>query len=234
MKKDVREAIANPAMDTTTMSRIGIVLEELPRRAWPVIHGPFLVLLGLLVALNLFVLNSLLFGQLFSISTGSMEPTIGLGDRVFVLHQIFSGSVRRGDVMAIRFPFDPKQTSLKRIVGIPGDRINIVNKELIINGQKVGEPYVIHKTDYFDSYRDNFPAEPNATIYPGGIEMLRDNVKNGKVIVPPGSYFAMGDNRDESLDSRYWGFLSNENFLGRPLFVLGKGKTQFLRYRLGT
>jgi hypothetical protein len=103
LKNDAREAIANPPMDTTTMSRIGILLEELPRRAWPAIHGPFIVVLSLLVALNLFALNSMLFGTLFAIPTGSMEPTIHTGDRVFVLHPIFSGAMRRGDVIAVRY-----------------------------------------------------------------------------------------------------------------------------------
>ena len=90
MKNDVREAVANPAMDTAGMSRIGILLEELPRRAWPAIHGPFLAFLGLLVALNLIFLNSMLFGHLFSIPTASMEPTIYVGDRVYVLRPAFS------------------------------------------------------------------------------------------------------------------------------------------------
>jgi signal peptidase I len=233
MKKDVREAIANPAMDTTTMSRIGIVLEELPRRAWPVIHGPFLVLLGLLVALNLMFLNTLLFGHLYGITTPSMDPTISEGDKVFVAYPIFCGALRRGDVIAMRYPVDPTQTFLKRVVGTPGDRIKLVNKELRINGERVTEPYVVHMTDYVDSYRDNFPAEPNVNVVEGAIKMLVHSVKNGEVIVPPGSYFVMGDNRDASLDSRYWGFLGSENYLGRPVVLFGKGNKQFLRYPLG-
>jgi len=179
------------------------------------------------------VLNSLLFGELFSIPTSSMEPTVYLGDHVFMLHSLFSGELRRGDVIVIRYPIDRKQTFLKRIVGMPGDRIQIVNKELRINGVKVSEPYVQHATDYVDSYRDNFPSEPNITLVLEGIEMLHSSVKNGEVVVPSGSYFVMGDNRDNSLDSRYWGFVTKDDLLGRPLLVLGKGKSQFLRYPLG-
>jgi signal peptidase I len=233
MKSEAREAIANPPMDTSTMSRLGIALEELPRRAWPVIHGPFLVTLGLLVALNLFAINSLLFGQLFAVPSGSMEPTLDIGDRVFVLHAIFSGEVRRGDVIAVRYPVDPKQSFLKPVTGMPGDRIRIVNKELWINGKKMTEPYVQHATDYVDAYRDNFPSEPNTTVFPAAIEMLQHNVKSGELVVPPGGYFVMGDNRDMSLDSRYWGFISKDEVLGRPVLVFGKGKRDALRYPLG-
>ena len=233
MKNDAREALANPAMDTTTMSRVGILLEELPRRAWPVIHGPFLVTLGLLVALNLFAINSLLFGRLFAVPTGSMAPTLDIGDRVFVLHAIFSGEVRRGDVVVVRYPADHKEALLKRVVGLPGDHIRILNKELWINGKKVIEPYVQHATAYVDAYRDNFPSQPIAGVLPSAIEMLQRNVRSGELIVPPGCYFVMGDNRDMSFDSRYWGFIGKDELLGRPVLIFGKGKRDFLRYPLG-
>ena len=227
-----RDAIANPPMDTTGMSRVSILLEELPRRAWPVIHGPFLVLLTLLVAVNLIAINSLLFGRLFAIPTGSMEPTVFIGDKVFVLHSIFSGDLRRGDLIATQYPVDRKVSFLKRIIGMPGDRIRIVNKELWINGEKVSEPYVEHVTEYVDSYRDNFPSQPTAMVFPGATEMLQRNVENGEVVVPPGNYFVMGDNRDQSLDSRYWGFISDDEVLGRPVLVFGKGKRDLFRYPL--
>jgi hypothetical protein len=142
MKKDVREAIANPAMGTSSMSRIGILLEELPRRVWPAIHGPFLVVLGLLVALNLMALNSILFGHIYQISAGSMEPTIAIGDRIFVAYPLFSGIILRGDVIAVLYPMDHKEILLKRVAGVPGDRVRLVNKNLRINGVQAAEPYV--------------------------------------------------------------------------------------------
>jgi signal peptidase I len=234
MKNDVREAVANPVMDTTGMSRVGILLEELPRRAWPAIHAPFLVVLGLLVALNLIAVNSLLFGQWFAIPTASMEPTIFVGDHVFVLRPIFDGAISRGDVIAIRYPVDPRQSFLKRVVGLPGDRLKLVNKNLWINGKQVSEPYAKHATGYVDPYRDNFPsAEPTFNLEPAAIAMLHQNVRNGELVVPPGEYFVLGDNRDESLDSRYWGFASEADYLGRPVLLLGKGGSSLLRHPLG-
>jgi signal peptidase I len=102
---------------------------------------------------------------------------------------------------------------------VPGDRIKLVNKQLILNGNSVKEPYVYHKTEYIDSYRDNFPGDPNVHVSEAAQDMLEKHLKNGEVVVPPGGYFAMGDNRDSSLDSRYWGFVPRENIIGKPLII---------------
>jgi signal peptidase I len=118
-----------------------------------------------------------------------------------------------------RYPVDITQTFVKRAIGVPGDRIRIINKEVYLNGVKVNEPYTYHKTDYIDSYRDNFPGEPNVHVEQGAYDMLTQHVVNGEVVVPPNSYFAMGDNRDSSLDSRFWGFVPRENIIGKPLIV---------------
>jgi len=127
--------------------------------------------------------------------------------------------VLRGDIIVFRYPVDIKQDYVKRAIGLPGDRIRVVNKQLMLNGHLPQEPYVQHVSGYIDSYRDNFPSPPNTIVAPRAQEMLENHVVNGEVVVPPNSYFAMGDNRDNSLDSRYWGFVPRENIIGKPLII---------------
>ena len=169
--------------------------------------------------------------QAFVIPTGSMEDTLLVGDHLLVDKLAFAPAgpiskyvlayqpVKRGDIIVFRYPVDITQTFVKRCMGVPGDRIRIINKQVYLNGVKLDEPYAIHKTDYIDSYRDDFPGEPNLNIYPGALDMLQHHVVNGEVVVPPGYYFAMGDNRDISLDSRYWGFVPRANIIGKPLVI---------------
>ena len=178
----------------------------------------------------------LLFGtttlvQAFVIPTGSMEDTLLVGDHLLVdklayapagavtKHVLPYEDVHRGDIIVFRYPINIKDTFVKRVMGVPGDHIKLVNKKVYLNGHLLNEPYVVHKTEYIDSYRDNFPGDPNVPLYPPAQRMLQENVKNGEVVVPEGHYFAMGDNRDSSLDSRYWGFVPRENIIGKPLII---------------
>ncbi len=160
-----------------------------------------------------------------------MEDTLLIGDHLLVdklsyapsglisRHILPYSDVRRGDIIVFRYPVDIQQTFVKRAIGIPGDHIRLVNKQLILNGKPVFEPYVYHKTEYIDSYRDNFPSDPNVHVVDSALDMLQNHVQNGDVVVPPGVIFAMGDNRDSSLDSRYWGFVPRDNIIGKPLIV---------------
>jgi signal peptidase I len=178
----------------------------------------------------------LLFGttnlvQAFVIPTGSMEDTLLIGDHLLVDKLAYSPpgpaskyilpyrDVQRGDIIVFRYPVDIQQTFVKRCIGVPGDRIRLENKQLILNGKPMNEPYVYHKTEYLDSYRDNFPNEPQMHMVDSGNDMLVNHVRKGEVVVPPGYYFAMGDNRDSSLDSRYWGFVPRDNIIGKPLII---------------
>src|SRR5579863_6354532 len=179
----------------------------------------------------------LLFGtttlvQAFVIPTGSMEDSLLIGDHLLVdkLAYAPAGSVSKyilpyedpkdGDIIVFRYPVDISQTFVKRVVGSPGDHIKIIDQQVYRNGKKLTEPYVVHKNPYPDSFRDNFPSsEANFTLLDRGREMLASNVVNGEVVVPPESFFAMGDNRDNSLDSRYWGFVPRGNIIGKPLII---------------
>ena len=157
----------------------------------------------------------LLFGtttllQAFVIPTGSMEDTLLIGDHLLVDKLAYAPAgavskyfmpyedVKRGDIIVFRYPVDIQQTFVKRCIGVPGDHIRLVNKQLILNGHPVNEPYVYHKSGYIDSYRDNFPDSPGFGATEAAQDMLQNHVVNGEVVVPPGYYFAMGDNRDSS------------------------------------
>jgi len=181
------------------------------------------------ILLLLFATSTL--GQAFVIPTGSMEDTLLIGDHLWVdkLAYAPAGSLagrllpytplQRGDVIVFRPPIDIKDPYVKRLIGLPGDRIRIRNKQLYLNGKPALEPYKFHKTEYIDSYRDNFPSRPNAPLYKGAVEMLEKHVVDGDILVPDNHYFAMGDNRDNSLDSRYWGFISRERIIGKPVII---------------
>jgi signal peptidase I len=181
------------------------------------------------IVLLLFGTSTLL--QAFVVPTGSMEDTVLIGDHMFVDKLSYAPQgpvsrfllpyqdVRRGDIIVFKYPVDPTKDYVKRVIGIPGDHIRLSNKDLYLNGKKMNEPYVVHKTAYLDSYRDNFPTEPNTRLAEGAYRMLAENVKNGEVVVPSDYYFAMGDNRDNSLDSRYWGFVPRENIVGKPAII---------------
>jgi signal peptidase I len=181
------------------------------------------------IVLLLFGTTTLL--QAFVIPTPSMEDTLLIGDHLLVdklayappgalsKHVLPYTDVKRGDIIVFRYPVDITQTFVKRCIGVPGDRIHLVNKKLWLNGKPVDEPYVYHKTEYIDAYRDNFPEDASVGVPEQAHEMLARHLEDGDIVVPAGSYFAMGDNRDSSLDSRYWGFVPRGNIIGKPLMI---------------
>jgi signal peptidase I len=187
--------------------------------ALPAVHarkrgGLFAILLSLGVALLFSIPITLffLYYRAFSVPTRSMEDTVLLGDSLLVQVRGI-GPVHIGEVVVFSYPPDPKQTLIKRVEGMPGDRLKIKNKQLYRNGVPVREPYIRFETNYVDSYRDNFPSERDPMNFAGGRDMLEHHVMNG------GEYFVLGDNRDYSLDSRYWGFVEGRRIFGKPLLV---------------
>jgi signal peptidase I len=161
-----------------------------------------------------------------------MENTLLVGDFLLVdklhyaglpgsAHLLPYGKIERGDIVVFYFPVDPSQFLVKRVIGMPGDHVRLQNKIVYVNGTPLQENYAIHKQWMPDGYRDNFP---NQRGYSRDIDRhwryeLANHVSNGELVVPPNHYFVMGDNRDNSLDSRYWGFVPRANIVGRPLVI---------------
>ena len=188
------------------------------------------------ILMMLFASTSLAWS--YVIPTGSMEDTLLVGDHIIVdkLAYAPSGALskyllpyeepKHGDIIAFRFPADIAQTFVKRVVGVPGDHIRLVSGQVYRNGTLIKEPYVYHKSLYPDPYRDNFPAvsmDQNIFSDSRQRELLREmwshDVVDSEVVIPAKAYFVMGDNRDSSLDSRYWGLVPRENIIGKPVII---------------
>ncbi len=166
--------------------------------------------------------------QAYVIPTGSMEGNLKIGDHILVDRLAYSDpgpfgryllpyrDIERGDIIAFLFPEDSRQTYVKRAIGLPGDRIRIEGAQVIRNGRRLVEPYTQHTAGYHEDFP---PAEPGPLTSPRGRDMLARHVRGGELVVPPGAIFALGDNRDNSLDSRYWGLVPRGHVVGKPLVV---------------
>ena len=195
----------------------------------PTVPEAFASFLRTLV-IALFLLTFLL--QPFLIPSESMERTLLVGDFLLVNKQILapSGSsfvdrlmpyreVRRGDIVVFHHP-DPPYL-VKRVVGVPGDRIRIEDGRVTVNGAALDEPYAAFEPAAPNPFRDNFPAkvytDPN--IDPIWWRQLQSLTRDGELVVPAGEYFMLGDNRNHSKDSRFWGFVPRDAIVARPLVI---------------
>jgi signal peptidase I len=204
-----------------------------PRSARPLAR---LILLARSVAvpLGLFLVLRTFVVEAFHIwPSGSMERTLLIGDFLFVNKALYGAEIpvvhkrlpafrepARSDVVIFRSVEDPSITVVKRIVGVPGDTLAMREDVLIRNGQRQDEPYVVRRVPQFD------PADPRmrASQLPHYVgrsrASYRPTLKNwGPIVVPADSFFVMGDNRDDSYDSRYWGFLGRDRIRGASLLV---------------
>jgi len=170
--------------------------------------------------------------QAFEIPSGSMENTLLIGDHVLVdritaappsswIQPLLPYSeIKRGDIIVFMQPATPGLHVVKRIIGIPGDHIHLNNGKLFRNGVAVDEPYVQRDGTYVP-YRDEFPKWPvngmNGVTNIWQVQLPK-LIENNELVIPQGYYFGMGDNRDVSLDSRYWGLIPRGNIVGRPMF----------------
>ncbi|HMF90890.1 MAG TPA: signal peptidase I [Candidatus Angelobacter sp.] len=170
--------------------------------------------------------------QAFRVPSESMQNTLLIGD--FLLadklhfadddgawdHVLPYRAIHRGDIVVFRYPLEPSTYFVKRVIGLPGDRIHLKNKAVFVNGTQLKEPYVVHALRDTVMYRDNFPqgSEYANAACPLCNELPRF-MSGRELVVPAGRYFVMGDNRDRSSDSRYWGFVPRRNIVGRPLVI---------------
>ncbi len=186
---------------------------------------------AILVALALALVIRTFVVQAFKIPSGSMEPTLEIGDHILVNKFIYGIKVpftslsfwawenpKRGDVIVFTYPLEPDKDFIKRVIGVEGDTVRIVNKKLYLNGVEAFDPHAVYK---------------EKTLLPGDSQK-RDNF--GPITVPPKKVFVLGDNRDRSLDSRFWGFVPLEDVKGRAFIIYWSwdGKDTSVRWkRLG-
>jgi signal peptidase I len=255
----VRERMAAAKLaefDTRNASRAGVpadatareraaLREELARRPWYMEYTASFFPVILLV----FVLRSFLF-EPFRIPSGSMIPTLQIGDLILVNKYAYGirlpvinrkvielGSPQRGDVMVFRFPHNPQQDYIKRVVALPGDRVAYLNRQLLLNGQPVpAQPLPRYldeeRLQHYSQFSEKLGEVEHRIVMSEGMgvpvmrsyvhthpDACRYNAEGVSCTVPAGHYFVMGDNRDNSEDSRYWGFVPDQNIVGRAFFV---------------
>jgi len=186
------------------------------------------------VVVALFLLTFVL--QPFLIPSESMEHTLLVGDFLLVNKQVYApagapGSfwrsllpyrdIARGDVVVFHFPQDPKRFLVKRVMGIPGDHLRIDNGEVIVNGNRVPDPYATFESAALNPVRENFPARiyNDPSVDPAWWQQLQSLTHNGELVIPAGKYFMLGDNRNHSLDSRFWGLVSRPAIVAQPLVI---------------
>lgn len=184
----------------------------------------------LVVVVATFVITFIL--QPFQIPSESMDPTVRVGDFLLMNKQALAPHgpldallprtpLRRGDIAVFHYPLHPEVDFIKRVVGLPGDHLHLRDGKLFVNGKPVDEPYAFYGASIPDSFRDNFPTLHNmdANVDPAWWMMMRRDVRDGDLWIPAGKYFVMGDNRNDSEDSRYWGFVAEKAMVGRPMMV---------------
>jgi len=206
---------------------------------------------SLVITVILALFGTTFIVQAFKIPTPSMEDNLLVGDHLLVNKFVFGSrgsfldrvlpfkDIKRGDVIVFKYPKDLTKHYVKRAIGLPGDRVKIVDKQVFVNDMPLSEPYKIHKSppgSYADPFRDFFPPKP----HPGRVYRSLDDedpywyedfTKDGEIVVPPGNYFAMGDNRDNSADSRYWGFVPRDLIVGKGLIIYWSYETDSDEYR---
>jgi signal peptidase I len=190
----------------------------------------FTIAIALFLALHTFVI------QAFKIPSGSMERTLLVGDFLLVNKVVYGAEVpgtgvrlpairspQHGDVIVFKWPVDHSVDFVKRLVGLPGDTLSMRDGVLIRNGKALREPYVVHSDPGADPVWDEFQWQSNFLVRSAGAAISYHPSRNnwGPLVVPERRYFVLGDNRDNSLDSRYWGFVDETDVIGEPVLIYG-------------
>ena len=208
-------------------TRFEHVLAQL-RLHLPTVPEAFATLLSLVVValfLNTFVL------QPYLIPSESMERTLLVGDFLLVNKQVYAPAgklsrwllpyreVARGDIVVFHHPRPP--FLVKRVVGIPGDRLRIEDGRVTVDGRPLDEPYAAFEPAPPSPFRDDFPAKvyTDPLVDPEWWKQMQSLTRDGELVVPEGEYFVLGDNRNHSDDSRYWGFVERADIVARPLVI---------------
>src|SRR5438309_9693184 len=222
--KKNRQLVAEPVSKTSAKS--GNAPEKPKETTMEFISSMAAVLVS-----GLFIITFIM--QAFEIPSKSMVNTLLVGDHLFVDRVRFAPKtnwiktllpyrrIGRGDIIVFLSPQQPGLYLVKRVRGVPGDRLHLRDGKLYVNGQLQDEPFVV-RDGTSDAYRDNFPNVPpeyGQQPTPEWRLTMGAHIQGEDLVIPPDSYFAMGDNRDNSYDSRYYGFVPQENLIGRPLFI---------------
>ena len=220
------EAINAPEGDGTGILKSSDTKQQIPR------GGGIESLQSLLtiVIIAIFVITFVV--QAFQIPSESMEDTLLVGDYLLVDKFSFSPAgqwshllpyqhVQHGDIIVFRWPLHPDQHFVKRVIGLPGDRVRLVNGKVFVNGTAPNDVFAVHKMANRDAFRDDFPnnLSNNLNVTPAWWNDIPYFTRDKQLVVPRDCFFVLGDNRDESSDSRYWGFVPRENVVGKPLLV---------------
>jgi signal peptidase I len=231
MPKTLQEKEENALTDTETKTQDAA--ESVPKEKERETLPESIAGIAAVFVSGLFILTFII--QQFEIPSSSMERTLLIGDHVFVNRFTPTDGksltrfllpyhdIHRNDIAVFVSPEQPGLYLVKRIVGVPGDRIHLENGVLYVNGARQTQPFVLHGR--YEPGRDDFPAygpPPSASVSDAVEEwpqVLSQHRQGRDLVIPPDSYFAMGDNRDVSFDSRYWGFVPRGNVLGSPLFI---------------
>jgi signal peptidase I len=225
MSADQEQAVATQLPETDAAPQ-----SPVKKRKRPMDSGALGTVQSLLLTITIAVFVITFIVQAFTIPSESMEKTLLIGDYLLVDKAHFGEgwahwfmpyrSIRRQDIVVFRYPVHPTMYFVKRVIGLPGDRVRLIDKKVFVNGAPLEEPYVVYSRP-FDRFRDDFPDGPRWTfdIDAHWTTEMQRLIEDKQLIVPEHCYFVMGDNRDDSLDSRYWGFVPRENIVGRPLVI---------------